>query len=153
MNILVLNVHSGVNLGDAAIMRGTVETIEQAFPGANVTVAANDPESWKHFDQLSVVSSLCTWVADCRLGRWRQGIIRMPFYLTVLLVLASLFRFLGKELYLSNPEKRRLLQAYYEADLVFSFGGGYIYAHKVISPGFFSKLVPLAFALVLCKIS
>jgi colanic acid/amylovoran biosynthesis protein len=151
MNILILNVHSALNLGDDGIMQATLTQLEQAYPTARITVAANDPQSWRKYQQIEVVSSLCNWVADCRLGRWRQGLVRMPIVLVLLLALAVGYRFAHIGLQLGSGEQRKLLSAYYQADLVLSCGGGNFYAHRPSSPAFFWALVTLAFAIVLGK--
>jgi colanic acid/amylovoran biosynthesis protein len=151
MNILIVNVHSALNLGDDAIMHSTVQALNDKYPSANITVAANDPLSWKKFAQVEVVSSLCSWVADCRLGLWRSRLYRMPFYLIVLLVLIVAFRLFKLELTTPDPEKKRLLNAYYKADVVISCGGGNFYAHHKASPSLFWALATIAFAIGLGK--
>ena len=43
MRILIINVHSALNLGDDAIMAATLEGIRAHYPDAVVTISANDP--------------------------------------------------------------------------------------------------------------
>jgi colanic acid/amylovoran biosynthesis protein len=61
---------------------------------------------------------------------------------------ALCFRLSGRKLYWGLPEQRRLLQAYYEADLVLSCGGGNFYAHRSLSPGLIWALLTLGFAVL-----
>lgn len=151
MNILILNVHSALNLGDDAIMRTTLFELEKVFPSANITVAANDPLSWRKYPQLEVVSSLCSWVADCRLGQWRSSLYLMPVCVAFLLLLTIIYRLFRLELSIPDPEKQRLLRAYYKADLVLSCGGGNFYANHAASPSLFWALTTLGFAIGLGK--
>ncbi len=151
MRILLTNLHSALNLGDDAIMAGTLAGLERLYPGARITVAANDPQSWRKYPQVEVVGSLCTWVADCRMGRWRRGILRMALYALLLLVASLLYRLWRVRLLLRNVERRKLLNAYYEADLVLSCGGGNFYAHHSPSPGFLWALAAVALPLGMGK--
>lgn len=151
MNILILNVHSALNLGDDAIMHTTIRSLQDRFPGANITIAANDPDSWLKYEQIEVSPALCTWAADCRLGMWRKRFYLTPFVILFLCLSASLFRLLRFELHTGSIEKDRLLAAYYKADLILSCGGGNFYAHGPISPGFVWNLITVGFALGLTK--
>lgn len=150
-SILIVNAHSARNLGDAAILQATLQQLSGAFPNAAITLAANDPESWQEFDGLTVVPSLCSWAADCRQGDFRRRLWQVPFVL-LWLVLASVLYRLGRwKLLWGNGQKRCLLAAYYEADMVLSCGGGNLYAHHSPSPAFFWALMAPGFALALDK--
>lgn len=149
--ILILNVHSALNLGDDGIMRATLALLRQAYPDAGITVAANDPDSWRKYSQLTVLSSMCNWAADCRLGHFRKGIARVPLYLLGLFISAIVYRLFGRELLWASAEKRALLRAYYESDLVLSCGGGNFYAHRPVSPAFFWALMTIGFGVALGK--
>ncbi len=151
MKVLLLNVHSALNLGDDAIMRVTLDGLRTAFPGVQITVSANDPGSWAKYHDIRVVSSLATWVADPAQGRWRERLYRMPFVVVLLSCAAVLYRFFGIRLMWGAPQQRHLLAAYYDADLVLSCGGGNFYAHRKLSPALIWALVSLVFAIVLGK--
>ena len=88
MNILILNVHSALNLGDDAIMHATLRGLQDLYPTATITVAANDPDSWRKFKRVRVVGSLTTWVVDRDGGRWHWNKPRLVLY-TLFLPLAS----------------------------------------------------------------
>ena len=152
MKILILNVHSALNLGDDAIMRTTVQTLGETFADVQITVAANDPTSWQ---QVTAKSKF--WV------RWRPGLLirprhagaqrayLMPFVAGLLFCAATAYRLFGIELRWGTPEQRRLLDCYYQADLILSCGGGNFYAHRPLSPALIWALLSLAFAAVLGK--
>jgi colanic acid/amylovoran biosynthesis protein len=147
MNILIVNVHSALNLGDDAIMYTTVQTLKQRYPSANITLAANDPESWTKYKEIKVVSALCTWIADCRLGLWRKGFCLTPFVVLFLGLSILLYRLFNISISTRSSEKDHLLRAYYDADTVLSCGGGNFYAHGPLSPGFIWNLVTIGLAL------
>lgn len=151
MNILILNVHSALNLGDDAIMYSTLQSLGEKYPEAQITVAANDPDSWSKYHKIKVVSALCTWVANCRLGLWRENFVLTPFVILSLIFSSALFRLFGKKIYIGSQSKRNLLEAYYNTDLVLSCGGGNFYAHRELSPGFVWNLLAIGFAIGLGK--
>jgi len=151
MNILILNVHSALNLGDDAIMYTTLQSLHHRFPGANITVAANDPDSWAKYKDIEIYSALCTWIADCRLGLWRKRFYLTPLILLFLCLSAILYRLFNFRLHLGSQKKNQLLDAYYNADLVLSCGGGNFYAHGPLSPGFVWNLITIGFAVGLKK--
>ena len=151
MNILIVNVHSALNLGDDAIMYTTIRSIQHRFPDANITVAANDPDSWAKYEHIEVSNALCTWIANCRLGLWRQRFYLTPFVILFLCLSAILFRLFNIGLHTGSYEKDQLLDAYFNTDLVLSCGGGNFYAHGPLSPGFVWNLITLGFAVGLKK--
>ena len=151
MNILILNVHSALNLGDDAIMYTTIQSLHHRFPGANITVAANDPDSWAKYEDIEVYNALCAWIADCRLGLWRKRFYLTPLVLLFLSLSAILYRLFNYRLHLGSQKKNQLLDAYYDSDLVLSCGGGNFYAHGALSPGFVWNLITIGFAVGLKK--
>ena len=151
MNILILNVHSALNLGDDAIMGATLLAIAGKYPDSKITVAANDPDSWKKFSGIKICSAICTWIADCRLGLWRQRFYLTPFVILFLCLSVILYRLINTRLRLWSQDKDELLAAYYNADLVMSCAGGNFYAHSMLSPGFIWNLITLGFAIGLGK--
>ena len=151
MNILITNVHSAKNLGDDAIMQVTLVGIKSKYPTARITIAANDPESWKKYSDLEVVNSLCSWVGDCRYGQFRKGLVFMPFVILYLFLAAILYRSTRVKFNLGRGEKSKLLSAYYQSDLVLICGGGNLYSHRSASPALIWGLITVAFAIGLGK--
>ena len=149
LKILIVNVHSGVNLGDDGIMDATLRGVRQVHPEAEVTVAANDPDSWCKYEDITIVGSLLTWVVDLSQGYWDfqpSRLRRMKISALQLPFAALLFRLFKTRFYWGTQEKKRLLAAYYNADLVLSFGGGYFYAYERRHASFLWKLLSIAFA-------
>ncbi len=148
--ILIVNVHSARNLGDAGIMQATLDKLRHSYPGAQITVAANDPASWAGCDVAAIVPSLATWVGDPLQGRWRGIVWRGPLW-GVWLAWAALGHRLGARWTLGAPDQRVTQNAYYAADLVVSCGGGNFYAARPASPALWAALVAIAWALALGK--
>lgn len=150
-NILLVNAHSANNVGDQAILRGTLLGLSKAFPSASLTLAANDPESWQGYESLTVLPSLCSWVADCRLGEFRRGSWRFPFVIVWLGLVVAVYRLTSRCLLRGSDNHRRLLAAYCRADVVLSCGGGNFYAHHSPSPALFWALMAPALGVALGK--
>ena len=158
MKILILNVHSALNLGDQGIMQATLEALRAEFPDAEITVAANHPQSWSNrvdpspvFEGVTVVGSLTSWVEHLRDGRWKGDLKSMVGYLALLSIAALGYRVFGRRLMWGTVEQRRLLSAYYDADLALSCGGGNFYAYRRFSPFLIWALGALLFAIALGK--
>lgn len=151
MKILILNVHSALNLGDAAIMQATIDDLARVFPGSEITVAANDPESWHIFPQLRVEGSIMTWVTERSSARWRFSKLRAAGGSAMLLLAGLAKRLAGRYIFWGSQAKRRLLKAYYEADLIFSCGGGNLYSNKNFGGVFLWGLFSIYFAQMLGK--
>jgi len=149
--ILIVNLHSALNLGDDAIMYETLRGVNEVFPEAQITLAANDPESWKKYKQVEVTGSLTTWAIQLRDRRWYYRFIRFPFDMLRLFVAVCLYRWGKRKSLFGTNDQRRLLSAYYNADLVLSCGGGNFSAYRVISPFFMMGLVALQLASCLQK--
>jgi len=129
----------------------TLKELHRVFPASHLSIAANDPHSWSKFSQIDIISSLCTFVADCRLGIWRNHLFRMVSMPILLSLVGLFYRLIGVKCFFGNAELRRLLGAYYNADLVLSCGGGNFFAHKPFSPALIWALITLGFAQLLGK--
>jgi len=153
MNILIINLHSARNLGDDAIMHETLIGLKKAFPSARITLSATDSGSWRKYCEgrsIEVVDSVSAWAVYLKNGRWHARLSAV-FYFPLLFLAALLCRFLRIKFLFGSQEKRRLLSAYYDADLVLSCGGGNFYAHFWLSPFFLLSLIALGIAVVLGK--
>lgn len=149
--ILIVNLHSALNLGDDAIMHETLRGVNEVFPEAEITLAANDPDSWKKFKQVEVTASLSTWAIHLRDHRWHYRFVRFPFDMVRLLLAICLYRWWQKKYLFGTTDQRKLLLAYYNADLVLSCGGGNFSAYRVASPFFLLGLAALQLAACLKK--
>lgn len=122
-NILLINGHTFVNAGDAALISVATSQLETAFPGSRVTCVMNDPLS--HPNQSRVLESLTGWIRPG--GDW--NIIRLAWSLPATIIPFLSYRLFGKPwLWLTPRQIRALVIAYTEADIVVSIPGGFVYS-------------------------
>jgi colanic acid/amylovoran biosynthesis protein len=135
MNILVVNLHAMSNRGDAAIAFVTLDLLREAFPGAQIALAANHPAEFGGLG-AEVLPSFKTWVwsADAA-GRPRWHYARLPLLPLAALNLA-LCRATGREWLPWPAERARLLRAYLHADMVVGCGGNTVYARRALALAF-----------------
>ena len=151
MNILITNLHSALNLGDDAIFEAMLLEIQRNFPDARIKIAANDPDSWrKYTSKVEVLSSMVTWVKRWKDGQWELKKV-LVFYYFMMLLLGLLAHKIHKKIYFGTKEVRKLLEAYYNCDMVLACGGGNIYSRKLISWGLLWELLMFGFAGLLGK--
>jgi colanic acid/amylovoran biosynthesis protein len=126
--ILLANIHSSRNAGDAALMLATLQQLRQNFPKCNITLIMDDPDESQ--DDAIVVESIFTWVKSTSkggYGSWRLGNLLLLPISTLLPVLT--YRLFGKPLYILTPSKLRVtIQAYLNTDMAVSSPGGFLYS-------------------------
>ncbi len=123
VNILIINVHSSRNAGDAALTQVTLEQLRSHFPRCRITLAMDDPDSYT--GEGAALRSLFGLMRDG--DHWRpQSLLRLiPATLTPVLS----HRWWGKAIFALTPEDwRTLLRAYLETDLIVSKPGGFLYS-------------------------
>jgi colanic acid/amylovoran biosynthesis protein len=150
-NILIVNLHSAQNLGDDAIMHETLRGLRELYPKCHITLAANDPASWRKFTETEVVSSLTTWALSLQDRRWRLRLPHIPIDIFNLLLATILYRLKRRKYLFGSDEQRKLLSAYYNADVILSCGGGNFIAYRSFSPFFLWGLLALWLATSLDK--
>jgi colanic acid/amylovoran biosynthesis protein len=122
-SILMINVHSSSNAGDAALALVAIEQLQQHFPGYKVTLSMDDPHS--HSGPEQALSSFFTWVKHGSKWHWLNLVRLLP----ATMVPALTYRLLGNPCFIFTPRRwRTLLRAYMDADLVVSKPGGFLYS-------------------------
>ncbi len=150
--ILLVNVHSALNLGDDAIMASTLRRIAAIYPCYQVTVAAGDPASWRNkYASITVLPSLAHWGGSPLAGAWRKRLWMLPFQILAFAVIATFYRYWQIRVRLGPAWLNDLLQAYYDADVILSCGGGNFYAYRRFSPSFLWSIMTLWLAIWLGK--
>lgn len=152
MNILLLNAHSPQNAGDLAILQESLACLRAAFPEAALTIAINDPSPAGEPLGARYVASLTRWLVDLSPeGEWRwRKPLALP-YAAWLLSAGMLYRISGYRLLPRAAERRALIAAYYDADLVAVIGGGHLYARHALNIAFLWLWLGLALAVLMGK--
>ncbi|MFW6069925.1 MAG: polysaccharide pyruvyl transferase family protein [bacterium] len=146
MKILVVNLHSSANAGDHVLTEETVRQLNEAFSGASITLAMNDPASYE--GPAQTVGSFMTWFKPG--NRWRRGSMPVLFLASVAAVLS--YRIGGlASLRLMPRRLRPLLRAYFEADLVVSSAGNFLYSSGRLGLPFIIAIYTMAYALLARK--
>jgi len=145
--ILLINLHSSRNAGDAALTRVGIEQLQAAFPGAEVTLAMNDPAS--HDGSEQVVASFMSWLKP--IDRRARPRWLWPFMLAWMLVRSGLaavaYRLTGApRSWFVNETERNLLSAYMRSDLVVSCAGNFLYSSGRLGVPFMVAVFSIAYA-------
>ena len=121
--ILLTNVHSSRNAGDAALTEVALTQLQEQFSDCYITLAMDDPES--HTGPGIALPSFFTWVRKSR--GWYPG--RLLWLLPGTLFPIITWRILGKANFILTPGAwHTLLNEYLNADMVVSKPGGFIYS-------------------------
>ena len=122
--IVLINVHSSLNAGDAALTEVTVAQLEKKFHDIEIEIVMNDPMSYYH-DEKTLVSFL-TWVNQSNI----KPIFRFFWLIFISAIPALTKRMLGKAFYLPLcPSITPTIKSLIDADLVISSAGGYYYSY------------------------
>jgi colanic acid/amylovoran biosynthesis protein len=146
MNILVINLHSSLNAGDDVLTRVSLNLLQHNFPRSKITLAMNDPHSYA--GSGVTIGSFKTWVLADSIYKKLIGY----FALFASLFAALLYRFSGrKTFYLIPIQFRPLLEAYFEADIVVSSAGNFLFSGGRLGIAFLMSVGAMAYAVLLDK--
>lgn len=151
--ILLINLHSSRNAGDAALTLMAMQQLTEHFPDCVLTLAMNDPDSHHQYGQERVVGSFARWVQMLPVGgkgRWNwRALVWMP--LTSMMTML-IYRATGHAMFFGvSAEQRALLQVYLEADVVVSAPGNFLYSSGVLGLPFLIAIYAMVYAIVLGK--
>lgn len=123
LEILLVNVHSCRNAGDAALTHVAIDQLEEHLPVGHLTLAMDDPAS--HTGKGEAIDSLFRLVRNG--DRWDVGGLLQLIPATLFPILAR--RALGAQVPILTPKRwLPLVQAYTRADLIVSKPGGFLYS-------------------------
>jgi len=155
LRILVINLHSSRNAGDAALLEMTLSELRSAFSGPQVTLAMNEVNtSYQERDpgQVRVVpsfASLCKAYAVGSSGLRQAGATARV--LAAALPAAVWYRVQGQLPSWLPSDTRDLLAAYVTADLVVGCPGNVFASIGRIGKPFLFSALAVAYALMLRK--
>ncbi len=151
LTILMINLHSSRNAGDAALAITAVQQLRTCFPGSRVILSMNDPESHVS-DELKVGSFMRFFHTISENGsvKW-NGLTMLRLGICSLLT-GLVYRLFRRSLFFSLPgEQKTLLQAYLDADLIASAPGNFLYSSGKFGVPLLVIVYSLAYALLLKK--
>lgn len=131
MNILLVNQKSPLNRGDHAIYLETLRLIEEAFPGAHVTMTFSDTVAGRAaFPAYTVISSLDSWAitidssgSECI----ASPLQRLADIIRLMLFVIDFRLTQRRRRWFFDAKKQAFIDACISADLVLGCGGGYLY--------------------------
>lgn len=146
IHILLINVHSARNAGDAVLNEAAVAQLQAYFPHATITLAMNDPESASllHAQGVQAVGAFLYWAKQRGRGRTGWDWRTLPH------LLWESWHFVRRPRSSGAPWAN-LLEAYATADLVISCPGNFLYSSGRIGLPFLLSIYTLAVAIWLGK--
>lgn len=147
LRILLVNLHSSWNAGDDALTQEALRQLEEQFPRCSFMLALNDPTSYRGRGQP--LGSFTAWVkpimTDGAASHWRWK--TFPGLVAHSLLAVAGYRLTGRPWYpFLRPERRSLLEAYLQADLVVSAAGNFLYTSGKIGLPFLLALFAIFYA-------
>jgi colanic acid/amylovoran biosynthesis protein len=148
-NIVLTNIWSYYNKGDAAIVVGMMNNLNKAYPNADFSLLAFDPESFelsKYNGEISQKVHIlpeisCTKTMKRLLSIDRGGIVTL-FLLLLLPIIVSVFQIFDSNL-------KKSIHTLKKADIVISCGGNQL--HSNLGFSFLRNLFPLIWGKLVCK--
>ena len=144
MRILIINLHSALNLGDESIMRGTLKLLKKKYRNAKFILMANHPESWKIIPNVNIVPSLINYLEK------PNNILTKAFRFLEIIIKLLLRKKQTKNLN-EYVEINKVIAAINQADIIYSCGGGNFYSNTLIGSNLVINLITLAYAGILKK--
>lgn len=157
VRILIVNLHSSHNAGDAALTLVAIQQLRDSFPNSQITLAMNDPASHQvhqHGEASErVIGSFVRFVQPIAADGHAHWNLAALFWLPLSSLLTLfLYRLCGRVVFLwLSPAQQALLRAYLEADLVVSSPGNFLYSSGTVGLPFLLSIFAMAFAVVAGK--
>lgn len=148
--ILVINVHSYHNAGDAALAETVLRLLRDNFPQADITLAMDDPSSYSGSE--ATIKSFMAWFKHDNQGRigWRWLTILFVGLTSLLAVVAK--RLFGRPISLQAVKgHQETIRAYLDADLVVSCAGNYLYSSGIVGLAFVFSIYTMVYACMVGK--
>jgi len=144
MKILIVNLHSALNLGDESIMRGTLQLLQKKHKNASFTLMANHPISWQFIPNVKIIPSLINYMESS------DNIFLKAFrFLKIVLIVVvgqKHIKFSKK-----NNELNIIIDAINKADVIYSCGGGNFYSNTFIGSNLIINLIAIIYSGLLEK--
>lgn len=153
-SILLINLHSAQNTGDAALLEMALRVLS-VFESAQIVLAMNEPARelyGSNFDNVKVILSFMGHFVSLQADRqvyWQ--IHKIAWGLAVSLIACLWYRITGKLPSWLPSSWRELLSAYVEADIIVSCPGNIFATLGRIGMPFFASAYTVAYVLMMGK--
>ena len=127
-NILIINLHSFRNAGDAALALSAIEQIRENFPDSQITLSLTDRDNYSGSEKIvdSFTSFFKPFLRD---GNTYWNLWTFFVFGCASMLSALIYRINRCQIFFwSNSRQRALLKAYMQADLVASAPGNFLYS-------------------------
>ncbi len=145
VKILLINLHSCHNAGDDLLAQQAIHQLANAFPRSSFILAMNDPRSYS--GKELVVDSFTSLVKPIGTtsAKWEWRIVPALAFQSLLAVIG--YRLTGRPRFLlPGQQVRALLQAYFDADVVISAAGNFLYTSGRLGISFLLALFTIFYA-------
>jgi colanic acid/amylovoran biosynthesis protein len=151
LRILIINLHSSHNAGDAALAITAIRLLEEAFPGCEITLSANDPSSFQlGYKTVGSIPGFSKHLSRSGNLRWH-----IPTFITLpllSLIISLQFKLFGiASLFLLPEEHKKMMRAYFDADLVISAAGNFLYSSGRFGLAFILSILAMWIAILAKK--
>lgn len=151
IRFLIINLHSSYNLGDHALTETTIDLLKNRFKDSTITLAMNDPESYRK-EETVVASFLRTLKQISQNGYESWHIGKLIWSIFSICITTLIHRISGRmSLFLIPTSQRQLVEAYFNADIIISAPGNYLYSSGKIGLPFLVSILSIGLALSLDK--
>jgi len=125
LNILIINLHSALNLGDEAILRKSLDLLKIRYPEATFSLMANHPQTWALYNENIIVPS---FIKITKQNNVFNSIIRL-----LRLVFILLLDIINIKFPISQNDISKTIESVNQANIIFSCGGGNFYSNSFIA--------------------
>ena len=151
MIILLINLHSFFNIGDAVLAKESIKLLKNYFPESKIILAMNDPSSnygieetvnsFTKFYKLTSKNTTQKWRINTIIGLFLSSLNTALFY-----------RYFNKKFFLGmTPSQKVLISSYLDADIVVSVAGNALYSSGNFGLQFMITTFSMAYAILLDK--
>jgi colanic acid/amylovoran biosynthesis protein len=151
IKILVINIHSSQNAGDALLAEASIQQLRKQFPKCQITLALNDPDHYKGSEYS--IGSFFHFIKPIRSdgsSPWKLGVLVRLILVSFLC--AVIYRLTKQGCYFGlRSEERKLIHAYMNTDIVVTKPGNILISSGTFGVAFLVNVYLMFYANLLRK--
>jgi colanic acid/amylovoran biosynthesis protein len=124
-SILVSNIYSWKNKGDAAIVISLLEDIKKQFPDSEISLSSHDPKDVKKYGNYPFYNNTEFFIFK-KSDKLFLKLIKSIFFLFRIFIFKSFLKIKIDSSFLFSKVLREKINSYKKFDLVIACGGGYL---------------------------